>query len=93
MKKRSKKWIMWLGFLLILVAIVVLAFSSNSNDDENGRRTVKVKKEKCYICKKINATDLAKIKGRLRTVCRECHIKGLSKGTIRPRRQEYRYRR
>jgi len=36
---------MWLGFIVILLAIALIIFSSNLNNDKNGRRTVKVKKD------------------------------------------------
>ncbi len=45
MKKKSKRWITWTTILVILVVIVSVVISSNGSGQENGRATVKVKKE------------------------------------------------
>jgi HlyD family secretion protein len=45
MKKKSKKRIIWAGVILILVVISAVALSSGSDDEKNGRVTVKVTRE------------------------------------------------
>ncbi|MBN1561373.1 hypothetical protein JW998_14055, partial [candidate division KSB1 bacterium] len=47
MKRKSKKRFIWIGAIIILIAIVgVAVVKSNGNKkDENGRRTVKVEKK------------------------------------------------
>jgi HlyD family secretion protein len=44
MKKKSKKWFLLIGVILVLVVIVAVASSPGSSKQENGRKTVKVKK-------------------------------------------------
>ena len=45
MNKKSKKWITWITILVVVVIIASVVISSNGSDQENGRATVKVKKE------------------------------------------------
>ena len=45
MKKKSKKWLIWTVVILIPVVITAVTLSSGSNDEENGRATVKVTRE------------------------------------------------
>jgi HlyD family secretion protein len=45
MKKKSKKRIVWIVVLAIAVVLVAVAFSSRNNEQENGRRTVKVSRK------------------------------------------------
>lgn len=45
MKKKSKKWLIWTIIIIVLVVISAIAMSSGSDDEENGRATVKVTRE------------------------------------------------
>jgi len=45
MKKKSKKWLVWSIIVLIVVVITAVALSSGSDDEKNGRETVKVSRE------------------------------------------------
>ena len=45
MKKKSKKWLVWTTIVFVLVIISTIAMSSGSDDEENGRATVKVSRE------------------------------------------------
>ena len=45
MKKKSKKWLIWTVVVLVLIVITAVTLSSGSDDEENGRATVKVTRE------------------------------------------------
>jgi len=45
MKKKSKKWLVWTIIVFVLVVIFTITMSSGSDDEKNGRVTVKVTRE------------------------------------------------
>ena len=45
MQKKTKKWTIGLGIVMILVVAVSFVLSSGSNDKENGRSTIKVERK------------------------------------------------
>jgi HlyD family secretion protein len=45
MQKKSKKRLIWASVILITIVITALALSSNSDQDKNGRSTVKVSRQ------------------------------------------------
>ena len=73
MKKKSKKWLIWL--IVILVPIVFISFNllSGSNEKENGRRTVKVTK--------LNIVDKALAVGSIEPV-NEIDVKSKVSGVV-----------
>jgi HlyD family secretion protein len=75
MKKKSKKWIIWLAIIIVLLVIVALALSSNSNQNENGRRTVKVTKndivEKALAVGSIEPVNEIDVKSKVSGVVRK----------------------
>ncbi|MBN2709644.1 MAG: efflux RND transporter periplasmic adaptor subunit [Calditrichaceae bacterium] len=45
MKKKSKKWIFWTSGVLILIILISMVASSNSDSKKNGRSTIKVERK------------------------------------------------
>ncbi len=45
MKKLSKKWIVWLSLIMVIIIVATVAMLSGSAEEENGRSTVKVTRE------------------------------------------------
>ena len=45
MKFKSKKWLIWLSLLIIVIVILGITFLSGSSEEENGRVTVKVERK------------------------------------------------
>ena len=45
MKKKSKKRMIWIIIIIVIVVIVAVALSSGSDDEKNGRETVKVERD------------------------------------------------
>lgn len=45
MKKRTRKWLIWVVVILVPIVFTVVALSSSSKKDKNGRPTVEVKRD------------------------------------------------
>lgn len=73
MKKRTKKWMIWLVVILIPVIFAAVTFSSHSKKEENGRSTVKVKK--------MNIVDKALAVGSIEPV-NEIEVKSKVSGVV-----------
>ena len=73
MKMKSKKWIIWISIILIVLVAVSIILSSRSGKKENGRRTVKVSRE--------NIVDKALAVGSIEPV-NEIDIKAKVSGVV-----------
>ena len=73
MRKKTKKWIIWTGIVLVIAIAVSLVFSSGSNDKENGRSTVTVERK--------NITDKALAVGSIEPV-NEIDVKSKVSGVV-----------